>query len=230
MLNRMIFTALLLLTLGGYGYLSLATVPQQMEHPHYVKISSGGESLKPWQGPWACVMDKNTHLLWEIKTDDETIHDADWTYSWFDGDVGEPDKGDCFYRNGRCDTQALITRTNHSKLCGVQNWRLPTLEELQSLIEHNDHPQQAQIATDFFPRIKNSDYWTQQGQQALTNPHFLHLKSGALSVNLFEGKTTPLPYRNAAFVVLVSDQNHGVHNSQMTLPSKILSSNQIIKD
>ncbi|EGU57575.1 hypothetical protein VINI7043_07165 [Vibrio nigripulchritudo ATCC 27043] len=218
MKTRLFFTLLMVCVAGFYSYFAVNALPVQLDHPRYVKITKSGDALKPWQGPWACVADTEQDLLWEVKTDDESIHDADWTYSWYNGELGDANKGDCFYQNGRCDTDALITRTNKAGLCGIHHWRLPTGQELIALLEYNDRPHQAQIATDFFPRIKNSDYWTQNAQQSLER-HFRHLKHGALAVNLFEGKAQPLPYRNAAFVVLVADWHREGHTSQMTLSS-----------
>ncbi len=215
---RILATLLMIAATSIYSYVSFNILPVQLEPPRYVKVTNTGEHLMPWQGPWACVADEKTGLLWEVKTDDESIHDADWTYSWFNGQLGAPDKGDCFYQDGRCDTQALIKRTNAQGLCGNHNWRLPTPKELVSLLQNNDRPNQAQIATDFFPRIKNSDYWTISANKSL-DKQYRHLKHGALAFNLFEGKENALPYRNAAFVVLVSKPHREGHTSQMTLTS-----------
>ncbi len=215
---RLIAIVFMGMVFAVYSYFCLSMMPIQFDHPRYQKVTQSGGFLLPWQGPWACVMDKKTGLLWEVKTDDESIHDADWTYSWFNGKTGEPNKGDCFYQNGRCDTAAFVARTNHQHLCGLKNWRLPTPQELISLMEPNDRPNQAQIASDFFPRIHNSGYWTQINNQPLTL-HFRHLKHGALSFNLFEGNVNALPYRNAAFVVLVTDQRLKERTSQMAITS-----------
>ena len=88
------------------------------------KVQVNGTGMDDWQGPWACVYDAKTKLLWEVKTDSETIHDGYWSYSWFNGNEGGPNLGDCYFEKDRCDTLDLIRRTNQEKLCGVCQRRL----------------------------------------------------------------------------------------------------------
>ncbi|MDX1451642.1 MAG: DUF1566 domain-containing protein [Oleiphilaceae bacterium] len=170
----------------------------------YIKLNQHGEAMADWAGPWACVLDRETGLLWEVKNDGEDIHDAYWTYSWFNGEVGQANGGDCYFEKDRCDTLDLIRRTNQQALCGVSRWRLPTRGELQSLIEAHARPGQAKIAAAYFPHTKKGDYWTSEGEQALGG-HYQRLKEGAFAVSFLDGRASVLPYRNAAFVRLVAE-------------------------
>jgi len=173
------------------------------EHSRYTKISADGEPLKPWQGPWACVLDHQSNLLWEVKTDNESIHDGYWTYSWFNNHTGEENLGDCYFEPARCDTQDLVRRTNRDELCGVKNWRLPTHTELQSLVEAPTRPSSTHIAHDYFIHIKHGDYWTSDSDDQLP-AHFEQFQMGGKAVNFHTGQSMTLPYRNAAFTMLVS--------------------------
>ncbi|WP_394199841.1 DUF1566 domain-containing protein [Shewanella waksmanii] len=171
----------------------------------YIKVSAAGKPLTPWQGPWSCVFDKSQQVLWEVKRDDESIHDGYWSYSWHNGTTGQADMGDCYFESTGCDSQDLIRRTNDEKLCTVTQWRLPSLDELQGLLIAQDRHQQLHIAVDFFPQIRVGDYWSANHNQPLSGV-FSDLKEGAIAVDFSQGVSRTLPYRNAAFVLLVTDQ------------------------
>lgn len=203
-MNRIRRTAILVISLALLISLShYRHQPSPAASSRFVKLNVKGEPLHPWQGPWACVLDRQTRLVWENKTDDEGIHDALWTFSWHQGGKGVENSGDCYFEKNRCDTDDLIRRVNQEKTCGLGNWRLPTAQELQSIIFHHPKAGDAKIAGDFFPHTKRGDYWTSNADTPLYGV-FSHLKYGALAIDFIEGKPRAIPYRNAAFVRLVS--------------------------
>lgn len=177
--------------------------PGTPEQSRYLKIDINGNRVADWSGPWACVLDRKTHLLWEVKTDSEDIHDGYWSYSWFDGRVGEPNSGDCYFEKDRCDTRDLVDRVNRQRPCGVGGWRLPSTAELQTLLQQQVRPGQAKIAKAYFPHTQKGDYWTGDGKRELKG-HYQHLGRGAAAVSFLDGRVLTLPYRNAAFVRLVT--------------------------
>ncbi|WDE12474.1 DUF1566 domain-containing protein [Thalassomonas haliotis] len=201
------FCILLVIVTAVFGYNSLSpgerpSAQAAQDSVRWQKLTAQGQALAPWAGPWSCVLDKKSGLIWEVKTDNESIHDGYWSYSWFDGRAGQANRGDCYFESERCDTLDLIRRANRERQCGVANWRLPTAAELQSLLYLQGKPGDALIDKGFFPQTKHGDYWSGESQQALTSS-FRHLGYGALAVNFGTGETTALPYRNAAFVRLV---------------------------
>ena len=203
MVIRIVLSILFVGLLSFYCFINAKQDPHPQ--PHYLtKIAADGNSLSAWQGPWQCVMDSRTGLLWEVKTDSETIHDGYWSYSWFDGAQGVKNFGDCYFKKDRCDTNDLIESTNQKGLCGFNNWRLPTVKELSSLVDQNHKPGHQTIDLNFFPHTKGGDYWTSQSQAPLKGS-FRHLREGAVAVNFLTGKSQALPYRNAAFVRLVTE-------------------------
>ncbi|KZN44023.1 DUF1566 domain-containing protein [Pseudoalteromonas luteoviolacea] len=203
MINRIIWSVIILSAL-----IAVCLFPQKKpkltQHQRFTKITSTGKTLLPWQGPWACVLDSQNGLLWEVKTDSENVHDGYWTYSWFDGQKGKSNFGDCYFEPERCDTADLIRHTNQQSLCGQNNWRLPTAPELISLVQGPSSPSQPHIATDYFVHIKRGDYWS--SEHGIPLPAQYRAKGlGATAINFHFGKSYTLPYRNAAFVMLVAD-------------------------
>jgi hypothetical protein len=199
---RVIFLLALLLSALGYNALNplMSRTPSEF---HLVKTDRQGQALPIWSGPWQCVFDQKTNLMWETKQDDESIHDGYWTYSWYQQGLGVANKGDCYFEDKRCDVADLIRRANRAKTCGIATWRLPTTQELHSLVTNQTRPGEPTINKDFFPHTKKGDYWSAEAGQTLQGI-FSHLGEGALAVNFGAGNTVTLPYRNAAFVRLVS--------------------------
>jgi hypothetical protein len=73
----------------------------------------------------ATVTDKLSGLVWEVKTDDSSVHDKDNLYSW---STGSPYKED-----GTAFT-SFLADVNGGGFAGASGWRLPTLTELQTIV------------------------------------------------------------------------------------------------
>ncbi|MBP8289539.1 MAG: DUF1566 domain-containing protein, partial [Chromatiaceae bacterium] len=117
----------------------------------FTKLDANGNALAASAGAWSCVRDNVTGLTWEVKTDDGGLRDKDWTYTWYNpdpatngGSSGRPDPGtgEENYANSnscqdpaRCDTAKFVADVNQASLCGDGDWRLPTVEELLSIVD-----------------------------------------------------------------------------------------------
>ncbi len=136
---------------------------------------------------WSCVKDNTTGLVWEVKrnvTQATDLHGKEDYFSWYNtdttsnggksGNVVGDNIGQCFGMTQQnqtqkdtttyCNTQAFIARVNNEKLCGFADWRLPSKEELASII-HYGASTEPLIDQDFFPNtgaqtVPGSPYWT----------------------------------------------------------------------
>jgi hypothetical protein len=103
------------------------------------------------------VQDNVTGLIWEVKQNLDTIqdynnpHDADNTYTWYDGSSGTPSNDK--------DTLDFITALNDAYFGGFNDWRLPTIKEISTIVDSNILPGPT-INTDYFPNTVSSDYWS----------------------------------------------------------------------
>ncbi|MCY4046374.1 MAG: DUF1566 domain-containing protein [Cellvibrionales bacterium] len=197
------FVSVLLLIVWLVDYQHTPDLPKKSR---FIKLNNQGQPMPQWQGPWACVLDTQTGNVWENKTDNESIHDALWTYSWYQDHTGVENSGDCYFEENRCDTEDLITRANQQALCDIKDWRLPTSNELFTLVNPKPKTGKPAIYNDYFPHTKRGDYWTSNHNIPMTGV-YAHLKSGAMAIDFIDGMMKPLPYRNAAFVRLVSSTN-----------------------
>ncbi|MBW2731633.1 MAG: DUF1566 domain-containing protein [Deltaproteobacteria bacterium] len=149
----------------------------------YIKVSNSGNSLPDLASlgsganEWACTYDSVKRLLWEIKTDDGGMRDRDWSYIWHDptslGVVGD-EQNEFYSQNCElqdfCNTNNYMKRVNSTNLCGVGNWRIPSLLQLKSLNycsntkvlgeECTGYFQVPTISTEFFPKTKVGEHWT----------------------------------------------------------------------
>ena len=143
----------------------------------FTKLDTNGQALLDQTvsytaTPWSCVKDNVTGLTWEIKTDDNGLHDVNWTYSWYNpnstkngGNPGQASTRLCTTSGDptTCDTLAYIQTVNAQNLCGANDWRLPSVEEMTSLFHYNYNKATSAINDldrNYFPYIKNSYYWS----------------------------------------------------------------------
>jgi hypothetical protein len=179
-----------------------------------------------------CIKDNVTGLIWESKKsgDASLINRKDDLFYWFDeraewnaGVVGTKDAGPVgnglYPDTGRhcagfveddettwCNTQAFVNRMNALNdgqgYCGFNDWRLPSLEELNSLVDYGAPSSTVsgkQLAIDetYFRFTQGRNYWTRTNNARL--PAKAWTINFAFGANYIESKNS------AWYVRLVSD-------------------------
>jgi len=194
-------TAISLLVMLGMS--ACGQEPDPALRIHDTKYSGLGDA------PHDCVLDGQTGLIWEVKSDTSGLHDWRNTYTWFDPDEsnGELDYrgveggGEC--AGSVCDTWHLVAAVNEAGHCGYSDWRLPLLDELFSIsdLRRIDEPPTVNIA--YFRFAQAAEYWSSndysfQYNAAWTwNFQFGHdrvdWKASPKFVRLVRGTATGLP-------------------------------------
>ena len=123
----------------------------------FTKISSTGQKLPVNATSWSCVLANRTGLMWEVKTDDGGLRDKDNDYKWYNPDSAT-NGGFEGYSNDGNNTYTFVRAVNTQGLCGYSNWRLPTVQELQSIVLRSTSL--PLIDSAYFPNTISNYYWS----------------------------------------------------------------------
>ena len=123
----------------------------------FTKISATGQKLPANALTWSCVLDNQTGLMWEVKTNDGGLHDTTKTYTWYNTDA-TTNGGFEGYENSGNNTQAFTQAVNAQGLCGYNDWYVPDHDELKSLVNYGKFS--PSIDTNYFPNTQSSWYWS----------------------------------------------------------------------
>jgi len=117
--------------------------------------------------PGGCVQDNVTGLMWEVKTADGGLRDWNKTYTNYDS-ITSAQKNDGV--NFVAPTQAEIDAASNSigfknsvntiGMCGFNDWRLPTADELQSIVDYGVAYPGPTIDATWFPNSQGYSFWS----------------------------------------------------------------------
>ncbi|MCH8538626.1 MAG: DUF1566 domain-containing protein [Alkalimonas sp.] len=169
----------------------------------FTKLDTGGNDLPASASAWSCVRDNHTGLVWEVKTTGGGLHDMDHTYTWYNpdnsvngGNAGTESGGNC---NGSdCDTYSYVQAVNNQELCGFNDWRMPTRNELLNIMHNGKHSQV--FDADYFPNMGSSVgkwYWSSSPFASLSSDNY------AWSVYFTNGRSDSVPKYRSYRVKLV---------------------------
>ena len=108
----------------------------------YTKLKSDGTPGTNPDGSWSMVKDNVTNLIWEVKTNDGSIHDRDDKYTW-----------------SNAQSVFIADLNSGSGYCGHSDWRMPTIKELSLLVD-SDWSGELCMNTEYFPQTQSDYYWS----------------------------------------------------------------------
>lgn len=119
------------------------------------KIGPAGELLPLASEEWSAALDQGYELMWTVNTRLQ----GEWPH-----------------RSGRCQWRTVLQQLamlNYNGWCGHRDWRLPTLDELKTLLQtgapslHAGTVQQDFcISSQFFPDLQGeAEYWSSNSDQ-----------------------------------------------------------------
>lgn len=114
-----------------------------------------------------CVQDNVTGLMWEVKTDDDGLRDWLITYTNYDSTtVLQKWNGTAYVAPTPAEIDAptnsvgFKNSVNAQGLCGFSDWRLPTADELQNIVDYGVAYPGPTIDTSWFPNTQGNLYWS----------------------------------------------------------------------
>ncbi|MBF0413396.1 MAG: DUF1566 domain-containing protein [Desulfamplus sp.] len=129
----------------------------------FTKLDSFGNALLDNAREWVMVKDTDTGLIWEVKSssDDQPNyndpHDPDNTYTWYDSNPAT-NGGDAGINGELTDTEYFITTLNNNRFGGFTDWRMPTKNELLSIVDYS--VANPTVNTAYFKNTISDYYWT----------------------------------------------------------------------
>jgi hypothetical protein len=142
----------------------------------YTKLGQNGVELPATATQaegWIMTRDNVTGLIWEIKTDDGSVHDKDNTYTWYDSNPAT-NGGDAGTSGDGTDTEDFIMALNEANFGGYSSdWRLSTIKELSSLINSSIPNPGPAVDTAWFSNTMSSNYWSSTAHAYYKNSAWL---------------------------------------------------------
>jgi hypothetical protein len=134
---------------------ALAKVGDGSKGFDFTKIANNGSSLPASAAlgsnaaDWACTYDNNTGLMWEVKTSDGGLRDLNWSYAMPALQSAQ----------GGVTFDAAV---NSVGLCGHNDWRFPTVNELVNLADLGIAYPGPTIDSGYFPNTPGVPYWSSE--------------------------------------------------------------------
>jgi chitinase len=139
----------------------------------FTRLNAEGDEIDATSTAWSCVRDNVTGLIWEVKLASAStgLQSSSYSYTWYAAENGSDPSGTqtgaaASCNLTECNTSAYVEAVNELGLCNFNDWRLPSHQELLSLV-HFGHDVAPMIDADYFPNTtlnlsSPTWYWTNQ--------------------------------------------------------------------
>ena len=117
--------------------------------PSYTKLDGSGNALPNSATSWVTVRDNVTGLIWENKKNKDGVKD-----------YTNPNDSDNIYTWYELGTTAFLATLNGAHFGGYNDWRIPTVEELGTIVNYSIPSPGPTIDVGYFPSTSSSNYWT----------------------------------------------------------------------
>jgi hypothetical protein len=191
----------------------------------YVKIHANGNELPFDAANWSCVQDLETRLFWVASSTANSVSFASRTFRW-GGLTSRKVRLGKYLGENRCDLarqtpatelnfadwSEVVVQRRKSKLCGLSNWRVPSLYELSGLtrcesgkksdLDIGCGKKQKPYAIDvkYFPDTKKGYYWSSTPAGVTNTAHH------AWAVHSSDGSDAPRYRGSAHYLRLVGSR------------------------
>ncbi len=149
-----------------------------------------------------CVKDYSNGLIWEGKTNEGFRSGknryTNYQIGYTDGIGNSVSQTDV---DAASNAIAYINAINQIKLCGFDDWRLPTSAELLTLVTKSQNPP---IDTTWFPNTQASSYWTSSRVTSLLHSNDVEIVSFSELFRNWGARSDSLR-RESSYVRLVRD-------------------------
>jgi len=132
------------------GKATSATEPLK-QSSKYTKLDVNSKHLPNSAQSWMMVLDNETSLIWEVKQNKDGINNYD-----------NPNDADNKYLSHESDKK-FIKALNAANWGGFSDWRIPSKEELNTLVDSKGTKRT--INTAYFPNTQLSSYWSSGGER-----------------------------------------------------------------
>ncbi|MHC6527349.1 Lcl domain-containing protein [Vibrio sp. V39_P1S14PM300] len=199
------------------------------------KLDANGQPLSADAEEWSCVRDERTGLVWESKVDDAAspqFKDRLFVYQvsgQFEPYAADIDATGCKATDGICSTEEYVAYLNQHKVCGIDQWRLPTFGEYYDLIDFgetqtDDDGRVYGLTTQYFPRqsvaseFAEGEVWT---STEFFTEYDAYKVEGARYIQIAQtrGETRGITYG----VEIYSDQVEAGMGTSYQLPIRLVS-------